>query len=130
MYVTVVSTTEFLMEGPMMEVYGLNKGTSGRQCQIHESCGEQVRPGMKLFVTKVRLLREGSMEKEDALAVWALRGVDLGCRVGYLPLHVMFMSDRLHSRMLEVVELFCESTNSELRAHSHRNGGVALCKFM
>ena len=62
MYVTVVSTTEFLMEGPMMEVYGLNKGTSGRQCLRHESSGEQVRPGMKLFFTKVRLLRDDKHE--------------------------------------------------------------------
>ena len=88
------------------------------------------RLNQKLLVKKIRLLREGKEEEEDALAVWVHRGFTVGCRIGYLPLHVMFMSDRLHCRELEVTELLCESANSVMRAHSHRNGGVALCKFI
>ena len=108
-----------------MEVYGLHKGTSGRQCIEHESCGEQVAVGSRLLVTNVDLLRNNVVE--DALAVWILIRGNVSCRVGYLPMHFLFKSEELHATCWMVTELLWLSTNSEFRAHSFRNGGVALC---
>ena len=95
-------------------VVGLHKGDSGRSCASHDVCGEHVQVGDLLHFEPFNLGTEYRVLKES-------------CHVGYLKWDVAQAHPAHHfrNRLAEVMELFYESEESDVRHYSYANYGIA-----
>jgi hypothetical protein len=119
-----------------MEICGLNHSNNGRSCEEYLICGAQVVPGVKvkfcntsITSTYHRVQKKiynnlGDGAAEPALAVVA---IDTGCTVGFCLKILQYRWSGLEGEVATIINVHGKSSNSSIRARSHRPGGMATC---
>jgi hypothetical protein len=121
-----------ILTGNVVDIVGITQNDRGRSCDKHYCCGTQIGVHSKVKFVKERLAYRNGGEEEDVIAVYCVGDGVVGCKVGFLPQHLVTRGagdyDGLYAR---VIEIYSEmSRNSTKRQKHYRNDGVAVAKIM
>jgi hypothetical protein len=92
----------------------------------------QIGVHLKVKFVKERLAYRNGVEEEDVITVYCVSYGVVGCKVGFLPQHLVMRGagdyDGLYARVIKIYsEMSC---NSMKRQKHYRNDGVAVAKIM
>jgi hypothetical protein len=110
---------------PSFEIVGLHGETNGRCCVQHNGCGKYLEAGdvCRIVPTQVQI----QDKVEEALKVVKIEDGTECCVVGFVPKAYLKHKEVLKAvnQMVQVIELYEDSTNTAKRRASKRNQGMA-----
>lgn len=109
-----------------LEIVGLKVNSNGRQCHLHECCGEALRIGDVVKLVPTMLIGPDGSQEEAIKAVKIVQGTE-GCTVGFIPRavknHDMVVN---HVNKFGIVQVIFESSsNPYLQQRSEAYCGAA-----
>jgi hypothetical protein len=108
------------------EVVGLNMSSNGRECTLHEICGEHLSVGEIVKLVPIKISNANGIQ-EEALSVNRIMDGIVGCRVGFVPRVQANMLHRRNEFTIKpyaiVKDLYRYSKNEYLQSKSRRNYG-------
>jgi hypothetical protein len=107
-----------------VQLYGLQRSTSGRSCDKHECCGAYVELNTVVRLKKVIILL--NRELRYTIKGVVLEGGKETCTVGFTPR--FYSADQLNfldGKLCQISELFYNSNNRSKLADNRRHGGIA-----
>ena len=106
-----------------VEIVGLHDGRRGRSCQIHSVCGSQVRVNSILKIKLITISIYG--KEEEALGCFSLENGLEKCLVGFLRQHSIKHAINFKNKLVQIVEIHCDSIDKDVRKRSYSMKGSA-----
>jgi hypothetical protein len=113
-----------------LEIVGLHTGNYHRSCCLHKICGVTVKVGDRLRLVTCMVDLEEGMEEGNSLL--KIKDETHTCTVAYVPrayLSSRYIQDRVDD-VVEVVELYKDSTSIIKQQQCNQKNGMALCHFI
>ena len=122
----------WLPKGIYVDVLGTYHGSSGRKCAIHDVCGSQLAAGSILVTRIVRQYYKGAPKIGIAVFTHSLEDKKDGCRVGFLPSHLMSEvgHEAFVNKIFRVVEVYSEGSEKYDRSIVYRTEGIVRAEML
>jgi hypothetical protein len=111
-----------------VQIWGLEKGDSGRSCEEHDICGSHVTVGMLLRLQKSVMVIEGIAQL--VVGAYIFKQGHQTCLVGFLPKSKLKWANEYNHRFIQVDEFLSQSANKYEREKSHGKGGIINCTLL
>ena len=131
-------TTRETISPPSLLVVGLQKENFHRTCDLHECCGDHLRPGMVVQFKLVEFPTRGG-KTENAVEAWcriqeggrppspSASGGPPRCKVGWLERHVaLAIGDKLNGKCAVTHKLLDDGDKAERRTSRLKNGAARV----
>ncbi len=112
-----------------VEIVGLLEANNNRACEQHKVCGQTVVKGSLLNLKPCVIVNESGRNEYAISANIMLDGIET-CTVGFVAREFHPFRARYEHKLVQVIELLCESTNTEHRRRSYVNRGIAICVLL
>ena len=113
---------------PYVEIIGIHYRGNGRRCSKHDGCGKEIQVDTLLKIKRVVLVVKGV--DMSLLAVYKMSGGEETCMVGFLNREFLATYERYNNKLVQVTELYKNSTNEKVVMRGEVNNGICGAVFL
>ena len=108
------------MCGITVEIVGIGRSDRGRSYEEHDVCGTVLQKDSVVRIRHMQIIGDTGKEESALTVYWISDGID-GCRVGFLPRHLLKQWQLYDGHIAQVIDVYKRSESPTKRRKNTRN---------